>query len=134
MNKNPFVAQLCWTGGGFVFAFFAVGIPWWSIPYDQSWSGVETLFFWVGLFSVMMAAAFARIFGRAGFYLTIPFIGASVPAAIFARVLVDTIRNPTTHNLWPFEIAIGVAYGVFFAGLGAVLGTLFAWFTKKMRS
>jgi hypothetical protein len=133
MNKNPFVAQLCWTGGGFIFAFFAVGISWWSVPYNESWSGLETLFFWLGMLSVMIAAAIARILGRAGFYLTIPFIGASVPSAILARVIMDTIRNPTSHNLWPFEVVAGGVYGLFFAGLGAVSGTLFVWLTRRAK-
>jgi hypothetical protein len=134
MSETSFVARLCWMGGGFIFAFFAVGIPWWSIPYDESWSGLETLFFCLGMLSVTIATAFARIFGHIGFYFTIPFIGASVPSAILARVIVDTIRNPTTHNLWPFEIFIGEAYGVFCASLGALLGTLFVWLTKRSKS
>src|ERR1700727_246012 len=106
MNKNSFIARVYWTVGGFAFAFFAVGIPWWSIPYNESWSGLETFLFWLGMLAVTIAAAFARVFGQAGFYLTIPFIGASLPSAILARVIVDTVRNPTTHNLWPFEIVI----------------------------
>jgi hypothetical protein len=35
-------------------------------------------------------------------------IAAAVPAAIIlfvvARIVIDTARDPTSHNLWPFEI------------------------------
>jgi hypothetical protein len=37
-------------------------------------------------------------------------IAAAIPAAVMAfvllRILVDTARDPTSHNLWPFEILI----------------------------
>jgi hypothetical protein len=134
MNKNSIVGQFCWTCGGFIFAFFAVGIPWWSFPYNESLGGLTLLFVWLGMFSVAIAAALARIIGHAGFYLTIPFISLSVPSAILARVIFETIANPTTHNLWPFEIVVGEAYGLFFAALGALSGTLFVWIAKRAKS
>jgi hypothetical protein len=41
-------------------------------------------------------------------------IAAAVPACamvfVLLRIIVDTTRDPTSHNLWPFEILqIGVA-------------------------
>jgi hypothetical protein len=27
-------------------------------------------------------------------------------AFVVARIVVDTLRDPTSHNLWPFEIAL----------------------------
>jgi hypothetical protein len=45
-------------------------------------------------------------------------IAAAIPAAVIAfvvlRILVDTARDPTSHNLWPFEIIIfgAVAVGI----------------------
>jgi hypothetical protein len=37
-------------------------------------------------------------------------IGAAIPAAVMAfvvlRIVIDTARDPTSHNLWPFEIVM----------------------------
>jgi hypothetical protein len=44
-------------------------------------------------------------------------IAAAVPAAavvfVVLRIVIDTARDPTSHNLWPFEILM--------AGTGALL-------------
>ena len=39
---------------------------------------------------------------------------AAVIAFVVLRILVDTARDPTSHNLWPFEIIIfgAVAVGI----------------------
>jgi hypothetical protein len=56
-------------------------------------------------------------------------VAAAVPAAVMAfvvlRILIDTARDPTSHNLWPFEILM---WGVFaLAWIGVLtLGRRFA--------
>lgn len=49
-------------------------------------------------------------------------IAAAVPAAVVGfvvlRILIDTARDPTSHNLWPFEILI------FGAGALVIIGVL----------
>jgi hypothetical protein len=56
-------------------------------------------------------------------------IAAAVPLAVVtfvvARILVDTARDPTSHNLWPFEILIWC--GVALAGIGML------WVVRRMR-
>jgi hypothetical protein len=52
-------------------------------------------------------------------------IGAALPAAavgfVILRIIVDTARDPTSHNLWPFEIVtFGAAALVWIAVLKAV--------------
>jgi protein-S-isoprenylcysteine O-methyltransferase Ste14 len=46
---------------------------------------------------------------------------ALIPAAIVLfvvlRIVVDTCRDPTSHNLWPFEIVIWAGLGLVFLGL-----------------
>ena len=49
-------------------------------------------------------------------------IGAAVPAAVWARVVVETAKDPTSHNLWPFEIAIAMVVGMACALIGAIAG------------
>jgi len=57
-------------------------------------------------------------------------IAATVPAFVMAfvvgRIIVDTARDPTSHNLWPFEILI-------WGGASAVwMGVL--WIFKRLRA
>ena len=42
-----------------------------------------------------------------------------------ARVVVDTARDPTSHNLWPFEMVIAFALGLAGAVPGALIGSTF---------
>jgi len=49
--------------------------------------------------------------------------GAGVPLAVLAKVAWDVAGDPTSHNLWPFELVI--ALGV--AAVPAVLGALAGW-------
>jgi hypothetical protein len=131
MNKLFTAAQLCWMGGGFIITFFAVGMPYWSIPYDQDPNTLVFGFFLLGLSVVVLTAAIIRIFGGIGFLMATFVIGASLPAVILARVIVDTAKDPTSHNLWPFEVVGAVTGGLFWAGLGALIGSLYARWTKK---
>jgi len=34
-----------------------------------------------------------------------------------ARIVIDTRRDPTSHNLWPFEIVLGTAVALAALGL-----------------
>ena len=61
-----------------------------------------------------------------GFWLTTVIVGASVPAAVFARVIYDTSSDPTSHNLWPFEIILAAGPGLIAALAGAFAGKLLA--------
>ncbi|HVS77488.1 MAG TPA: hypothetical protein VHE11_11175 [Steroidobacteraceae bacterium] len=49
-------------------------------------------------------------------------VAAAVPAAVVVfvvlRIILDTARDPTSHNLWPFEIVM------FSAGALACIGVL----------
>ena len=55
-------------------------------------------------------------------------IAAAVPVAVVAfvglRIVVDTARDPTSHNLWPFEI---ITYGAIAL---ALIGAL--WLARRL--
>jgi hypothetical protein len=111
-----------WLVAAFVVGFFAVGVPYWQIPYPKV-SLPDTLY-GAGLVVVGVLAAAARGFGKARLLAVILVAGASVPAAILARVAVDTAKDPTSHNLWPFEFIIAAVVGVLCASAGALVGSL----------
>jgi hypothetical protein len=111
-----------WLVAAFVVGFFAVGVPYWQIPYAKV-SLPDTLY-GAGLLVVGVLAAATRGFGKARLLAVILVAGASVPAAILARVAVDTAKDPTSHNLWPFEFIIAAVVGVLCASAGALVGSL----------
>ena len=48
-------------------------------------------------------------------------LSALIPAAVVAfvvlRIVVDAWRDPTSHNLWPFEILLWAGLGLVFLAL-----------------
>jgi hypothetical protein len=118
MNKST----RYWLAGAFLVGFLVIGVPYWPIPYNKV-SLPDTLY-GAGLFVVALAAAGARALGKAHFLLATLFAGAAVPAAVIARVAVETTRDPTSHNLWPLEVIIAMIMGGLCASAGALIGSL----------
>ena len=112
----------------FLVAFFAMGIEYWQIPYAKA--SLPNSLYGVGLVLVFVVSAALRLFSAATFFQALGAVGLAVPAMVMARVMVETFRDPTSHNLWPLEIIIaaGVGFGVAFAG--AFVGGLLARLVK----
>ena len=115
-------APTLWLAIAFVAGFLAVGVPYWQIPYSKI-SLPDTLIS-ANLLVVVLAAAAARAIGKCRFVPTLIVAGAAVPAAVMGRVLVDTLQDPTSHNLWPFEFIIAAGIGVLASAGGALLGSI----------
>ena len=49
-------------------------------------------------------------------------VGVGLLIVFVAQIIVDTNRDPTSHNLWPFEIPIALVIGLPPAILGVLLG------------
>src|SRR6185295_18855203 len=93
-----------WLVAAFVISFFSVGFPYWQIPYPKV--SLPSTLYGTGLVVVGVLAAAARAVGKARLLTVILAVGAAVPAPILARIAVDTAKDPTSHNLWPFEFII----------------------------
>ena len=113
--------QKYWWQPGFAMAFFAVGVPYWQIPYSKL--NVPDAVLGAGLLAVAAAAALARVYSGRHFFRVIAVIGSSVPAVVIARVVLDGLRDSTTHNLWPLEVAIAALVGAAAALAGGLLGS-----------
>jgi uncharacterized membrane protein YjjB (DUF3815 family) len=111
-----------WLVGGCVAAFLAVGFPYWQIPYSDV--ELPTTLMTPALIVVALAAALARAIGRSRFIVCVLAIGAMIPAVVMARVVVDTATDPTSHNLWPFEIVLSALLGAFVAAAGTAFGSI----------
>ena len=99
-----------------------------SFPLDLAISG--TLYD-PGLLLVIILAGAVRAFSNARLTATILVVGATVAAAVLARVSVETLTDPTSHNLWPLELIIAAVVGFVCALAGAVIGSLPSWLSKR---
>ncbi len=118
-----------WLLIGFLVAFVGVGFPHWSLAYDDV--SLPSSLHGPGLVAVGVVAMMLRAFGVARFWKVWLLVASSVPAAIMVRVVVDVARDPTSHNLWPFEIAIGLIVGLAAALAGTLIGSLFLLRSSK---
>lgn len=111
-----------WLLIAFLIALVGVGFRYWQLPYPQV--SLPDSLYGPGLVAVAVVALMARAFGLARFWKVWLLIAAAVPAAVLARIVVETAADATTHNLWPFEIAIALAVGLGCSLLGTLLGSL----------
>lgn len=121
MQRNLMIV-LAW-----LVAFLAVGLPYWSIPYGSVSlpSGLPT----VGLLVVGGIALFLVASRRLSLGMSTGILGSTVPAVVLVRVVVEVAGDPTSHNLWPFELVIAGVTGVVVAGAGAGIGALWRRFS-----
>jgi hypothetical protein len=113
-----------WTAPAFGLSFLVVGLPYWLIPYSKV--NLPDALIGPGLLVVSGTALLLRAFRAATFWRTTGLVGSSVPAAVMARVLVEGLLDPTSHNLWPLEVIIAAVLGQACALAGAAAGSLAA--------
>ena len=129
MNKIANMTAAYWLAAAFMVGFSSVGVPYWQIAYSKV-SLPDTLY-GAGILVVFVMAAAARALGKARLMAVILVVGAAVPAAVLARVAVDTASDPTSHNLWPLELIIAAVVGMVSSSAGALVGSLPGFFSKR---
>jgi hypothetical protein len=117
-----------WLAGAFLTAFLAVGIPYWRVAYAKV--SLPNTLMTPALIVVALAAALARFAGKQSFRASWLIVAAAVPAVVAVRVVIDTSQDPTSHNLWPFEIALAWVVGLLASLVGAVLGSVPAFLAR----
>ncbi|MEZ5436193.1 MAG: hypothetical protein R3E67_06595 [Pseudomonadales bacterium] len=113
-------------------SFFAVGLPFWFIPYHQI--NLPSALLHPGLFVVAAAALLVYAFNIASFWRSTLMVTLSVVVSELARVIVDVAIDSTTHNLLPFEIIITFMVGFPCALAGAAGGWCLAQIFPALRS
>jgi hypothetical protein len=107
---------------GFIVSALAVGVPYFLIPYREL--NLPSALYGSELCVLVATAALTLGCGATSFWKGVATIGASVPAIILLRVAVETAADPTSHNLWPFEIIIGSIVSALCAFAGALVGSI----------
>lgn len=105
----------------FAACFVMIGIPYWQLPYSSV--SLPNSLYGTGLLLMFVSSLFFCSRG-VGFLWSATILGLSAPAVVSTRIIIDVARDNSTHNLFPFEIAIAVIVGFGVAGLGAALGVL----------
>lgn len=107
------------AGAAVAAGVLACGIPLWPIPYHQV-NMLANPSATVWLVGGAAAGVLAGFLLRPGMGLPTLSVGAGFVLAVMGRVLVETSADPTSHNLWPFEVVIAGAVGLG-GGLAGVL-------------
>jgi hypothetical protein len=111
-----------WWIAAFITGMVAVGVPYWQVPYRQV--ALPNTLMGPGLIAVVLAATALRASGAARVRHAVMVAGAAVPAAVLARVIVETMKDPTSHNLWPLEVIMAMVVGFPCAIAGALAGAV----------
>jgi hypothetical protein len=94
-------------------------IIYWPIPYAEI-SLLERTFLLRWLLAAAIAGFAGRWFARYPAARTALLVAVGFAVAVIGRVVVETMADPTDHNLWPFEVVIALVVG----GTGALVGAL----------
>jgi hypothetical protein len=104
----------------YVVVMLAVGLPYWSVDYGGL--NLPDALLGYGLLLLFVFAVWLPFSGRATLGRAILLAGSVPVAVVLLRVVVEVVLDPSSHNLWPFEVVIAVAIGAPIAVVGALLG------------
>ena len=119
-----------WVLAGFAAGVLATGLPYWTIPYSQV--SLPNTLFQNCLLSIAVVAVLLPLISGLGIVRSAMAVGIAVPGAVFARMVVDTSRDPTSHNLWPIEVMIALVVGMAISWPGAAVGELLRRFAGRL--
>jgi hypothetical protein len=110
-------------GGAFLFGLLAGAVSTWFQPYNQlEIFGVDYRI--IMAVAALILAFLYKVLFEANTVNTGLFLGYGIITALFIRIIVDVLNDPTDHNLWPLEVAIFILIAFPSALVGAYLGEL----------
>jgi hypothetical protein len=127
------LAQLPWTSAACAtLACVVLGLRYWTASYRE-----------LQLPSSLIRPELALVVALAGWLQfvqprrwlgNLAILALAPVATVVVRIAVDVARDPTSHNLFPFELALAGFVGVLAAGLGVGLGMLASRFWSSAAS
>lgn len=121
--------QRLWQAGAFIVPAVVLGVPYLAADYSNL-EGSGVVWGW-GLLVIAAVALLARAVGRLSLLLALVLPASALLAVVAVRIVIDTALDPTSHNLWPFEIVIASFLGGIAALVGGLIGSLIGWVAAK---
>lgn len=117
-----------WTAAAAGVCALLFGSVYWTTGYSDLDIGSIGL----GLYLIAVVPVIAlRATRSAPYLLAAAALPAGLVTAVAVRIAVDVAQDPTSHNLWPFEIVIAGVVGVFWGLVAATLGELVLLLTGR---
>ncbi|MCL6698881.1 hypothetical protein LZ496_08825 [Sphingomonas sp. NSE70-1] len=111
-----------WLAFGFVAGLLLMGIPFWQLPYNHQGFVYPGLI--IGLAGLGVITAGLAASGQPSLKRVFWTMISAFPAAIAIRVAVEVAKDPTDHNLWPFELVYGFVMSAMAVVPGLLIGAL----------
>ncbi len=104
-----------------------ISVPYWAAS-ESAVRDAGLLTWFVPVEVVLFAGTVvAGVLSRARLLAVMGLMLLCSPVAVLGRVAIDTAADPTSHNLWPLEVALCV----FVAVPAVAIGALGAWVIRR---
>ena len=121
-----------WVMLAFAVVVLAAGIPYWRIPYDELNRGHFAVLpgaLLLGFVTLVLVLAEVAPVKRIALTMLL-----CVPVIACVSVAKDTAADPTSHNLWPFELVLAAISGAVVVLPAVAVGMAIRWAIARMAS
>lgn len=78
-------------------------LSYWFNPYNEMYVGSINIYFLMGVLAFLSIAALGSIYKKYAFRLPIYFCAGFI-ISVLGRIFFDISNDPSSHNLFPFEV------------------------------
>lgn len=121
LSSLPWASVACSVGG-----CVAMGLSYWSLPYNRV--NLPNGLFTPGLVLLAISAIALQFHAPRRWLSTFPILAMAPVGTILVRVVLDGMRDASTHNLLPFEIILAGIVG----GLSVAIGMGIGWILRRL--
>jgi hypothetical protein len=121
-----------WVLLAFAVVVLAAGIPYWRVPYDELNRGHFAVLpgaLLLGFVTLVLVLAEVTPVKRIALTMLL-----CVPVIACVSVAKDTAADPTSHNLWPFELVLAAISGAVVVLPAVAVGMAIRWAIARMAS
>lgn len=93
----------------FLLSFFSDGLFYWTLPYEDV--TLPNTLITPELFVIVICGILLQSLTEISLKNNLNLMAAVIPAVVLSRVIFEGLSDPTSHNLWPFELIIAVIAG-----------------------